>query len=499
MTQDSNIGSASHCDFSCTQFQNARQEEPPLDVTIGLDFGTATTKVIVRTYYEPDRPGFAVDFKECAHASSPYLASTSLWISENLSVSLTHSANATLLTDFKYALMQPTKSTVLGRGGWADRKGFDAASISAAYLAVVLRYSRHWFLENHRKSFSERPVRWSVALGLPSENYDNGSLCDQYLNVCGAAWLLSLRAIPYKLTDSDKTIAFGPDLGGRLTRVDDSKKPVAEFAGDDDASNAVLGLLPEVVAEVAGYANSFRRRNGLHLLIDIGASTVDICSFILHERDGEDRYEMLTALVGPLGTSRAHDARMKVVRTFNIVFPRELEKKQSYDAALPLPNGPDDYLPNEQVLVDCLTSTRRRFLEIDDQTFKECRKVIAIVADYTRRERDPNSKHWNTGLPLFVAGGGRDVAIYRKALTEYSEWLRTHLEPCPGFVEITPSKPGELRGDFVPDFFPRLSVAWGLTFPIDDIGNIGRPSEISNIDPRETLDWRDGAVTKDQV
>ena len=317
--------------------------------------------------------------------------------------------------------------------------------------------------------------------------------------MCGAAWLLSLRAIPYKLTDSDKTIAFGPDLGGRLTRVDDSKKPVAEFAGDDDASNAVLGLLPEVVAEVAGYANSFRRRNGLHLLIDIGASTVDICSFILHERDGEDRYEMLTALVGPLGTSRAHDARMKVVQTFNIVFPRELEKKQSYDAALPLPNGPDDYLPNEQILLNCLTLTRRKFLEIDDQTFKDCLKVIAKVAECTRRERDPNSEHWNTGLPLFVAGGGRDVALYKKAVEEYSKWLRTHLQPCQGFDAIAALKPAELRGAFASDFFTRLSVAWGLTFPIDDIGNIGRPSEISNIPPRETLDWRDGAITKDQV
>ncbi|MFO0428869.1 MAG: hypothetical protein ACK526_20050 [Planctomyces sp.] len=481
MTQDSNIISASHCDLSCTQFRNARQEEPPLDVTIGLDFGTATTKVIVRTYYEPDRPGFAVDFKECAHASSPYLASTSIWISENLSMSLTHSANATLLTDFKYALMQPTKSMVFGKGGWADGKSFDSVSVSAAYLALVIRHSRHWFLENHRKSFSERLIRWNVSLGLPSENYDNGFLCGQYLNVCGAAWMLSMQAIPYKLTDSDRIIASGPDLGGRLTCVDDSNKPVAEFSGDDNASNAVIGLLPEVVAEVAGYANSFRRRNGLHLLIDIGASTVDICSFILHERDGEDRYEMLTALVELLGTSRAHEARMKVVRTFNVVFPRELERKQSYDAALPLPSGPDDYLPNEQVLVDCLTSTRRRFLEIDDQTVKECRKVIAKVTECTRRKRDPNSKHWNIGLPLFVAGGGRGVALYKKAIDEYSNWLRTHLEPCPGFELIPSERPMELRGTFASDFFSRLSVAWGLTFPIDDIGQIGRPSEISNV------------------
>ena len=84
MTQDSNIGSASHCDFSCTQFQNARQEEPPLDVTIGLDFGTATTKVIVRTYYEPDRPGFAVDFKECAHASSSSILLTAALVISTL-------------------------------------------------------------------------------------------------------------------------------------------------------------------------------------------------------------------------------------------------------------------------------------------------------------------------------------------------------------------------------------------------------------------------------
>lgn len=499
MTQDSNILFASHGNLSCTQFQNARREDPPLDVTIGVDFGTATTKVVVRTYYEPEQPGFAVDFKQLAHASSPYLASTSLWISEDLSLALTHSKNASLLTDFKYALMQPTKKRLLARGGWADGKCFDAAIVSAAYLALVLRHSRQWFLDEHCRSFGGRSIRWNVSLGLPSTNYDNDSLCDQYLNVCGAAWLLSLHANPYKLTNSDQKIASVSDLEGRLSRVDESNKPMVEFTGDEEASNTVIGLLPEVVAEVAGYANSFRRRNGLHLLIDIGASTVDICSFILHERDGADRYEILTAEVEPLGTSRAHDDRMRVVRTFNIVFPRELEKKQSYDAALPLPDGPDDYLPTPQELENCLTLTRRWFLKIDDRTSKECRKVIQKVVDCTRLDRDPRSKHWKTGLPLFVAGGGQGLAIYRKAIDECSKWLRTHLDPCLGFDEISPPEPRELHGAFGSDFFPRLSVAWGLTFPIDDIGNIGRPSEIDNIPPREKLDRTEGAITKDQV
>lgn len=498
MTQDSNIFSAGNRDLTCTQFQNARRDEPSLDVTIGVDFGTATTKVVVRTYYEPEQPGFAVAFKQFAHASSPYLASTSMWISENLSLSLTPSENATLLTDFKYAMMQPTKKKLVGRGGWADGKPFDAAIVSAAYLALVLRHSRQWFLDEHRRSFSGRSIRWKVSLGLPSENYDNDSLCDQYLNVCGAAWLFSLCANPYQLTDSDQKLASVSDLKGRLTRVEDSGKPMVEFAGDDHASDALIGLLPEVVAEVAGYANSYRRKNGLHLLIDIGASTVDICSFILHQKNGEDRYEMLTALVEPLGTSRAHDLRMRVVRTFNIVFSREVAKRQSYDAALPLPGRPDDYLPNQQELVECLDLTQDKFLERDEQTVRECRAVIARVSEYTRLERDPRSEHWKTGLPLFVAGGGRDVAIYREAITRFSEQLRDQLG-CPGFDEISPMKPQELHGDFRPDFFPRLSVAWGLTFPIDDIGTIGRPSEIQNIPPREALDWKEGAVTKDQV
>jgi hypothetical protein len=208
---------------------------------------------------------------------------------------------------------------------------------------------------------------------------------------------------------------------------------------------------------------------------------------------------MLTALVEPLGTSRAHDDRICVVQEFRRVFLRELEKQQSYDAALPLPDGPDHYLPNAQKLEKCLTDTRNRFLVIDEGTLKECRKVIAKVAEDTRRYRDPRSEHWKTKLPLFVAGGGRGVAIYRNAITGYSEWLRKHLHPCEGFDEISPSKPPELYGKFDPDFFPRLSVAWGLTFPIDDIGNIGRPSEITHIPPREELDWREGAITKDQV
>ncbi|MBC8425585.1 hypothetical protein H8E07_15835, partial [bacterium] len=63
-----------------------------------------------------------------------------------------------------------------------------------------------------------------------------------------------------------------------------------------------FGVIPEVAAEVVGYARSDLRRPGLHFLVDAGAGTLDVAGFVLHEDQGENLYPILSASVRPHGS-----------------------------------------------------------------------------------------------------------------------------------------------------------------------------------------------------
>jgi hypothetical protein len=60
--------------------------------------------------------------------------------------------------------------------------------------------------------------------------------------------------------------------------------------------------VPEFVAQLAGYAQSAQRRNGLHALVDLGGGTVDMVTFNVHHLDGDDVFPFFVPTVEPLGT-----------------------------------------------------------------------------------------------------------------------------------------------------------------------------------------------------
>ena len=66
-------------------------------------------------------------------------------------------------------------------------------------------------------------------------------------------------------------------------------------------SPVIFEIIPEIAAGAVGYALSDLRREGLHVMVDIGASTVDVCSFLLHEKEGNDRYSLLISRCSETG------------------------------------------------------------------------------------------------------------------------------------------------------------------------------------------------------
>ena len=425
---------------------------------MGLDFGTSCTKAVVRSPFAFRSRATAVRWRDDI-AESPYLLPTVLYetsVGFNLercdAVHRTH-------TGLKIDLMDNPGSQ-------------ETRARVAAYLGLALRAARQWFLDSQQEAYGQARLRWALNLGIPSAGYDDERVREAFFAVASAAWRLSLRPVPPTLNEAHDAFVDTERETDSLEHID---------------------VVPEIAAEVVGYARSKHRREGLHVIVDVGASTIDICGFVLHPADGEDgdQYYLLTALVKRLGLHVLHLRRTQAVKVAD-------GRLCPGVATLPSPVGaiPDrgrSYVDHpEQRLSDQLDG-------IDEGYTEECKTAIMTVLMALRKRRDPLSTHWKSGLPVFVGGGGGRFRLVTDALSRSHEWLGNNLVDARG---INPTSLPALRtlsnSDIPEEMTGRLDVAYGLSFDSLDIGEIFPPRRIQDVPPMPVRPKRD-AVGKEQV
>lgn len=235
----------------------------PFDLVVGLDFGTAFTKCIVRAPNSPGAPAFVIPLGSGASVTRFLLPST-LYSTKGGTFSLEPSDGATAFNSLK--------SPLVFEGGCSQRQ---RAHI-VAYIALVLRRVRRAMIEGERAFLGTRRIRWSLNLGLPAASHDCDDLEALYRDIARLAWTASTR--PGAISEA---------LCGEL-----------EHSGAD--LSCEIEIVPEVAAAVTAYARSRQRRDGLHFLVDVGAGTFDACVFRLHDDTG-DRVSIFQACVKPLG------------------------------------------------------------------------------------------------------------------------------------------------------------------------------------------------------
>src|SRR5206468_12371132 len=77
-----------------------------VDLIIGLDFGTAATKVVIRSPYLPGQRAAAVSFGELGHSNSSYLLPTRLRIGSDRHLSIRGDVAGEWVTDLKLPLLE---------------------------------------------------------------------------------------------------------------------------------------------------------------------------------------------------------------------------------------------------------------------------------------------------------------------------------------------------------------------------------------------------------
>lgn len=422
---------------------------PPVDIIIGLDFGTSCTKVVLQT--PSNTRFFVVDFGRLGHSRFPYLLPTRVFCNSLGELSLQQDGDARPIDHIKMALRRNDSPKFLFDK--LHRGSVTPQETAACYLGLVLNYTRRWFESEHGREYATANWIWQCNLGIPSRDLDDKGTAEAFRRVVLAGWWLS---------NQDKITVLSARKA--LTMIDKRE--------DMGIHPDYVKVVPEVIAEALGYAWSDRRQDGLHLLIDIGASTLDVCSFQLFKNEqDEDHYSILTSEVAHLGALYLHQHRVNALRDWLA----ERFERTLADPLLPIPDIVE-YAANISQLKDqeIYTEFRRR----EDSFRDNCGKVIHRVIHELKRM----NPHWDV-MRTFLCGGGVNLPFYGDVLEEIETWVLKNMER-PRTVQLQHlMQPTNLKARGLgQNEFGRMGVAYGLSFSYENLGGITPSHQVQPVD-----------------
>lgn len=438
------------------------EERPAVELVMGIDFGTSATKVVIQAPHFTGNPAYAVPFGQYAHHSLKYLLPTRLFVAKDGHCRLNRQSDEdTPFTHIKQGLMQsPEQRSEIES---EHLLSVCSTAVASAYLALVLKYVRQWFDINKRMPvFGGERLEWAHHFGLPAAIDNNQSLKRAFDAAGKVGWNIAQRRGPVMIHDVQKAV---DDFTSGKFKADDIPEEILQ--------------IPEVVAQVIGYTRSPKRREGLHLLVDVGAGTLDICSFIVRSKSGDDNYPILTAQVRRLGAQRLHQARIHGAK--NAV---NVHAKSLLDLDDPLSVMPDDkkkFVPTVESVDQGVNRSEERFHGM-------LTRVIYGTLNLLKLHRHPNSSVWREQLPVFICGGASKESFFEENLfSTIDGWLRNpiYVSNSKG-LRIPMDKPEGLDANISVDSYHRLAVAWGLSH--QNIPEHESPANIDNVETPEGVD-----------
>lgn len=420
-----------------TQLAGVSKNTRPILTIIGLDFGTAFTKVVVHLPIAQEH--YAIPLNDSEKGLNQYLLPTSLYQNSvgTLSVSKPEDCQR-MYTDFKMRILDGTLD--------AQTRGH-----IVTYLAYVLQKSRQWLLTKKQSVLNQRYLSWTINIGLPTAKYNEKGtdLKEQYCALVDDAWQQSTRQ-PHGRKDMTPS------------NNDADKLP----AGRINAS-------PEFVAQIRSYLQSAQLKSGLHALVDVGAGTVDVTGFTLpkNKTDWEKSTYIFSSSVKPLGTSYLAKRRCSTADKACTWHPNPQEpslSREEFAEKLGVPQATIARIDKE-FKTDLGTQANSVLIQACKQFYEENKPATTADREEAR-------------YPFMLCGGGARVEFYDsfypdELITEkkLKDTLQGNVYKT-GFPELENLKSVALSS---PDR-SRLSVAHGLSFDAATI-KIRYPSPITPI------------------
>jgi hypothetical protein len=380
---------------------------------IGCDLGTSSIKLAVRQPYRAGNPTAARPAPNLLQSNRhPYLWQSVIWFSPDTDeFSLLPGKGKVALEGFKAGILA---------GGGGKRILPDLAvtrnEAAAAFLALQLAHCLGWYGKTLPLGGDAARNFLAINIGIPVAAQDDTKTYRDFRHIVSAARALMPHA----------------------TCLTHGKVRECYQASTHDLP-AGFDLVPELTAAISGYANEPFARDGAHILIDVGASTLDVVAFNLV--NGE-RVAAFAAEVNLLGAAALETGRVD--------------------------GFPDDLF-------------RRACIEQYDQVFNYARhpRVAQRNFDATLR-RNP--------VQLMAIGGGCKTAVHKEFIA------RVH--PTLGDLKLMhPSPPAQMTS--IKCDASRLLLAYGLTSDIPEQLELRRPSEIPLINDQQSAPI--SFISKDDV
>jgi len=421
--------------FTDTQFMKENYGERQLEIRIGLDFGTAFTKVVLGI----PLGALAVPLNGNLQKSSDYLLPGILSIAKNGNYHLGAMEGRKQIDDLKMKIIESRGELEL-----------ELLVHVVAYLALLFRRIRWWWIDQQGapEVFRNHSMVWVINSGLPTESM-SGIIPSLYRRAILAAWAASVDGGNINIKQIKETC--------ELAALDQSIVTYDENGQQRYLKEDALELLPEFLAQTAGYIthDSMDKRR-LHAMVDIGAGTIDMTIFNVYEWKGAIRHAIYGKKVVPFGVNYLIKERIN-----------ELEKDESLVHQFYTRDISD------QQFADMVGIQRNRLDESDKPFLNQV--INSFLSLRNRVKNDPDISQdadlLEKGIKLFLAGGGARIATYRdrfRALAranqrEGNPVNRIEIGQLPDLGQDEDRErrfvaPGLDRNDY-----DRLSVAYGLS------------------------------------
>ncbi len=374
------------------------------DIVIGFDFGTSCTKVIIQTPNHFGKWCAAVPFNIDNIETGRFLLPSRIYFCRRTGrTSLEKFDGAETYSNIKIIYLSRNRNKEALSEFNNEGIRITTNEFVVAYLANALQRVRSWFIHENASMFKQFQLSWHFHLGIPSGKYNTNNITD-FLRLAQAAWDISVQKETINLKDTYRILA--------MTTFDNIRA---------STGSGGIHIIPEITAEIVGYTKSRQRVNGLHLIIDIGASTLDVAAFHLTQKENIDYHVQLRTSVTPLGSFLLHEQRLKFVWKHTIKHLSESYRR--INIMEPLPPEMHPYWPQRSMSGD-------KELEF----YKKCKsEIYSIIMDLKLR-KDPYSEAWEKGLPYFLCGGGKNIPFYKAVINDIHQNFVQHCN-CAGLKE----------------------------------------------------------------
>lgn len=245
-------------------------------VTIGLDFGSSTTKVCYRIQTpEIDKNG-VVKFSSKNASPDGLLLDSVVYVADNLQF-ISHKAFASC------KMVRYLKADMIAR--FQDSKNIEIHKLICSYfIAYIIGAARDYIENIEDLIISRHQVIWIINLGVPVA-HEGIEFLSLYEEMVKAAVLHHKEAFQFYLISMERWRGY---------YVAAKEKTLGDMH---------YHLTPELLAEVIDVFEDFEVDDGLAIIVDVGSATVDIAvtSLDRHSTDVHHNVDFVAAKVSPLG------------------------------------------------------------------------------------------------------------------------------------------------------------------------------------------------------